>query len=177
MAGTLLVYHCPMSPVKPFDTYIGILIIRSSHKSSNSNKEEVQSVFHHFCPGLPLSLTLCPISQCSTLSQMISVMGSRRLHSMQKGTGRIPMLWRCVPKQSCPTHNRNSATAFLLSQSGVLAIYCLHGKSLLLKNICLKGRHIISLPGPALLVLLHTSLWRILKIVSRLCLGLRNVLF
>jgi hypothetical protein len=47
-------------------------------------------------------------------------MGSQRLHS-------IPMRWRCVPKQSCPTHKRNSATAFLLGQSGVLAISRLHG--------------------------------------------------
>jgi hypothetical protein len=72
MAGTLIVYLWPLRPVKPFDIYIGILIM-SSHKSSNSNKEEVQSVFHHFCPGLPVSLTLCPISQCGTLSQVVSV--------------------------------------------------------------------------------------------------------
>ena len=37
------------------------------------------------------------------------------------------MRWRCVPKQSCPTHNRNSATAFLLGQSGILANSCIHG--------------------------------------------------
>ena len=37
------------------------------------------------------------------------------------------MGWRCVPKQSCPTHSRNSATAFLLGQSGILAISCFHG--------------------------------------------------
>jgi hypothetical protein len=35
-------------------------------------------------------------------------MGSRRLHRMQKGSGRIHTRWRCVPKQSCPAHNRNS---------------------------------------------------------------------
>jgi hypothetical protein len=29
--------------------------------------------------------------------------------------------------QSCPTHNRNFATAFLLGQSGILAISCFHG--------------------------------------------------
>jgi hypothetical protein len=45
---------------------------------------------------------------------------------MQSGSGRIPMRWKCVPKQSRPTHNRNSATAFLLGQCGVLAISCLH---------------------------------------------------
>jgi hypothetical protein len=54
-------------------------------------------------------------------------MGSRKFHSMQKGSARIAMRWRSVPKQSCPTHNRNSATAFLLGQPGVLAISCLHG--------------------------------------------------
>jgi hypothetical protein len=37
------------------------LMMRSSHKNSNSNKEEAQSVFHNFCPGLPVLLTLCPI--------------------------------------------------------------------------------------------------------------------
>jgi hypothetical protein len=46
---------------------------------------------------------------------------------MQKVSGRIPMPWRCVPKQSCPTHKRNFATAFLLGQSGVLVISRLHG--------------------------------------------------
>jgi hypothetical protein len=46
---------------------------------------------------------------------------------MQKGSGRIPMRWRCVPKQSRPTHKQNSATAFFLGQSGVLAISRLHG--------------------------------------------------
>jgi hypothetical protein len=30
---------------------------------------------------------------------------------MQEGSGRIPMQRRCVPKKSCPTHNRNSANA------------------------------------------------------------------
>jgi hypothetical protein len=44
-----------------------------------------------------------------------------------RGRGRIPMRWRCVPKQSCLTHNWNSATAFILGQSGILAISCLHG--------------------------------------------------
>jgi hypothetical protein len=34
-----------MQPVKPLDLYIGILIISSSHKSSNSNKEGVQSMY------------------------------------------------------------------------------------------------------------------------------------
>ena len=37
------------------------------------------------------------------------------------------MRWRCVPKQSCPTHSQNSATAFLLGQSDILAISCFHG--------------------------------------------------
>jgi hypothetical protein len=51
----------------------GVLIIRSSLKTSNSNKERVQSVFLHFCPGLPVSLTPCPIRQCGTLFQMVSL--------------------------------------------------------------------------------------------------------
>ena len=37
------------------------------------------------------------------------------------------MRWRRVPKQSCSTHSRNSATAFLLGQSGILAVSCSHG--------------------------------------------------
>jgi len=42
-----------------------------SHK--NSDRKEARSVFHYFCPGLPVWLTLCPIKQCSTLSWMVSV--------------------------------------------------------------------------------------------------------
>jgi hypothetical protein len=38
---------------------------------------------------------------------------------MQKGSGQIPLRWRRVSKQSCLTHNWNSATTFLLGQSGV----------------------------------------------------------
>jgi hypothetical protein len=59
----------------------------SSHKSSNSNKEEEQSVFHHFCPGLPVSLTLCPISQCGTLSQVVSVHGFAEVAWHAEGVG------------------------------------------------------------------------------------------
>jgi hypothetical protein len=47
----------------------------SSHKSSNGSKERVQSVFHNFCTDLPVSLTLCHISQCGTLYQMVSAHG------------------------------------------------------------------------------------------------------
>jgi hypothetical protein len=39
-----------------------------------------------------------------------------------RGRARIAVRWRCVPKQSCPMHNRNSASAFLFGQSGILAI-------------------------------------------------------
>jgi len=42
---------------KTFKVNIKFLIIRSSHK--NSNRKETKSVFHHFCRGLPVSLTLC----------------------------------------------------------------------------------------------------------------------
>jgi len=50
-------------------------IVRSSPK--NSNRKEAKSVSHPFCPGLPVSLTLCPIKQCGTLSYMVSVHGVR----------------------------------------------------------------------------------------------------
>jgi hypothetical protein len=33
--------------------------ISSSHEDSNG--KGTKSVFHHFCPGLPVSLTFCPI--------------------------------------------------------------------------------------------------------------------
>ena len=36
-----------------------VLMTRTSHK--NSNSEKTKSMFHHFCLGLPVSLTLCPI--------------------------------------------------------------------------------------------------------------------
>jgi len=36
------------------------------------------------------------------------------------------MRWRCVPRQSCPTHSRNSATALLLGQSVTLDISSVH---------------------------------------------------
>ena len=39
---------------KTFKIYIKVLII-SSH--NNSNKENAMSVFHHFCPGLPVLLS------------------------------------------------------------------------------------------------------------------------
>jgi len=74
IAGTLIIYHWAMRPIKTeywklhyryytrqekktLKIYIEILIIRSSHR--NSNREGKKSVFHHFCPGLPVSLTLC----------------------------------------------------------------------------------------------------------------------
>jgi len=44
--------------LKTFKISIEILIIRSSQR--NSNREGKKSVLHHFCPGLPVSLTLCP---------------------------------------------------------------------------------------------------------------------
>ena len=34
-----------------------------------------------------------------------------------RGSGWIPMRWRCALKQSCPSHSRSSATALLLGQS------------------------------------------------------------
>jgi len=40
---------------KPFKVNITVPIISSSHK--NSNRERTKSVFHHFCPGLPVSLS------------------------------------------------------------------------------------------------------------------------
>jgi hypothetical protein len=58
-------------------------MVRSSHKNSNSNKEEAQSAFHHFCPGLPVSLTLCPGSVIAKRSKnfnltVSAVLGNKR---------------------------------------------------------------------------------------------------
>ena len=66
-------------------------------------------------------------------------MGSWRLHSMQQGSGRIPMRGRCVPKQSCQTHNRKSATAFLLGQSGIWLFLTsmVFGITLSLLHVCI----------------------------------------
>jgi len=42
-----------------FRVNIKVLMISSGHEDSKS--EGTKSVFHHFCPGLPVSLTYCPI--------------------------------------------------------------------------------------------------------------------
>jgi hypothetical protein len=110
-----------MRPVKPFDTYIGILIIRGSQKSGNSSKEGVQSDFHNFCPGLPVSLTLCPISQSGTLSQMVSV-----------HLGQYAALHICTTPQKVHT--------FLIH----MGQYGLEGSSVIV------GREIIQSPPPEL---------------------------
>jgi len=34
-------------------------MISSSH--TDSNREGTKSVFYHYCPGLPVSFTFCPI--------------------------------------------------------------------------------------------------------------------
>jgi hypothetical protein len=44
---------------KTFKVNIKVLMARNSHK--NINRKGTKSVFHHFCTGLPVSLTLCPI--------------------------------------------------------------------------------------------------------------------
>jgi len=65
-------------------------------------------------------------------------MGSWRPHSVQWGSGRIPTRWRCAPKQSCPTHGRNSATVLLLCHSVTLDISCVHDLwDSLVSNSCL----------------------------------------
>jgi len=48
-------------------------VLKSSHKNSNSKK--IKSIFHHFCPGRPVSLTICPIKQCGTLSYVVNQLG------------------------------------------------------------------------------------------------------
>ena len=58
---------------KPFNIYIKVLITSSTHKGSRSDAQEVQSVVYHFSPGLPVSFTLCPASQCGALYQMVFV--------------------------------------------------------------------------------------------------------
>jgi len=50
---------------KTFKVNINVLMIRSNHK--DSNREGTKSVFHYFCPGLPVSLTFCPIRLCGIL--------------------------------------------------------------------------------------------------------------
>jgi hypothetical protein len=43
----------------PFKVNIKVLMISSSHK--DGNREGTKSFFHYFCPGVPVSLTFCPI--------------------------------------------------------------------------------------------------------------------
>ena len=64
---------CPK--VVKHSVYIKVLTTSSSHKSSRSDAEGVQSIFYHFRPGLPVSFTLRPAGQCGALSQMVSVHG------------------------------------------------------------------------------------------------------
>jgi len=45
-----------------------VLMIRSSHENSNIKKKK--SIFYHFCPVLPVRLTICPIKQCGTLCKV-----------------------------------------------------------------------------------------------------------
>jgi hypothetical protein len=66
------------------------------------------------------SVPLVNAAHC--LRRFLSV-GSRRLHSMQKGSGRIPKRWRCVPRQSCPTHNQNYATVCKYFEPSISACF------------------------------------------------------
>ena len=103
-----------------------VLTVRSSHKNSNSKKKQSQfSII--FILASQYRSHFVPLNSAVHCPKWFLSMGSLRLHSMQLGSGRIPVRWRRVPKQSCPTHSRNSATAFLLGQSGILAISCFHG--------------------------------------------------
>jgi hypothetical protein len=108
MAGTLTVHHCPMRPV--------VIVIRRE-------RSQPSTIFVLASQYRSHSVPLVNVAQCP---RWFLSMGSRRMHSMQKGSGRILMRWRRVLKQSCPMRKRNSATAFLLGQSGVLAISRLH---------------------------------------------------
>jgi len=46
--------------MKTFKANIRVIMIRSSRK--NNNREGTKSIFRHFCPGLPVSLTLLLIN-------------------------------------------------------------------------------------------------------------------
>jgi hypothetical protein len=111
MAGTLIVHHWPMRPV--------VIVIRRECRFIDTSTIFVLA--SQYCSH---SVPLVNAAHCP---RWFLSMGSRRLHSMQKGSGQILMRWRCVPEQSCPTHKRNSVTVFLLGQSAVLAISHLHG--------------------------------------------------
>jgi hypothetical protein len=104
MAGTLIVHHWPMRPV--------VIVIRRE-------RSQPSIIFVLVSQDRSHSVPLVNAAHCP---RWFLSMGSRRLHGMQKGSGWIPKRWRCAPTQSCPTHKRNSATAVLLGQSGVLAI-------------------------------------------------------
>ena len=79
------------------------LTVTSRHK--NSDRKETKSIFHRFCPGLPISLTLCPINYA-----MFGGLGLRRLQSDSLRPGwcaaRIPLTGEifltCPDWLSCP---------------------------------------------------------------------------
>ena len=114
-----------------------VLKVRSSHKNSNSKKKKKVN--------LPFFFILASQNRSHSVLLIIAVhwsrsflsMDSERLHSMQSGSGRIPMRWRRVTKQTCPTNSANSATAFLLGQSAILAISCftVYGRALFLVHV------------------------------------------
>jgi len=84
-----------------------------SNKNSNSKKKQSQFPVIFILASQYRSHSVLLRSAVHCPRWFLST-GSRRLHGMQCESGRIPMRWRCVPKQSCPTHSRNSATVFLL---------------------------------------------------------------
>ena len=105
-----------------------VLMIRSSHKNSNSKKRQSQFSFIFVLDSQYRSQSVL-LSSAVHCPRWFLCMGSRRLHSMQWGSGRIPMRWRRVPKQSWGKYGRNSANC--LSSRPVWffwgAISCFHG--------------------------------------------------
>ena len=101
-----------------------VLTVSSSHK--NSNKKGTNSVFHHFCPGLPVSLALCPIEQCGTLSQTVSIHGFAEAAQHAVGVGADSVAVTMFTQAFMPNAQSKFCNCFSFGQSGILAISCFH---------------------------------------------------
>jgi hypothetical protein len=128
MAGTLIV----LSLTYAISVAIRVAVVISREYSQFSNIFVLASQYRSHSAPL-VNAAHCP--------RWFLSIGSRRLHSMQKGSGRIPMRWRCVPMQSCPTRKRSYAipcefsTIVLWPPSLVLPMQT---------SIFLKSRNIVS---------------------------------
>ena len=78
-----------------------VLKVRSSHKNSNSKKKQSQFSIIFILASQYRSHTVL-LSSAVHCPRWFLSMGSRRLHSMQQGSGRIPMRWKMCTQAIMP---------------------------------------------------------------------------